>query len=199
MNDEYFNNEPPPGILNDFDNNEASSNYYNLSENERPIFSSYISSTEKLKYLPKTLREHIIIEYTATFAILESDIVEFYLKLDNDLLIKFPFLHVDHPLHEYYEYIKTNTKKRIVDVCPNAISEPLRDLLLYVQKLEKEKMIKHETKTKMLEEKQANALKEAKDKTRKTKQKGDQSYSSLFLKYMESDEESFEKDNTKNS
>lgn len=129
----------------------------------------------------------------------ESDIVEFYLKLDNDLLIKFPFLHVDHPLHEYYEYIKTNTKKRIVDVCPNAISEPLRDLLLYVQKLEKEKMIKHETKTKMLEEKQANALKEAKDKTRKTKQKGDQSYSSLFLKYMESDEESFEKDTTKTS
>ncbi|KEG02647.1 conserved Plasmodium protein, unknown function [Plasmodium vinckei vinckei] len=199
MNGEYFNNEPPPGILNDFNNNETSLDYYNLRENERPMFSSYISSTEKLKYLPKTLREHIIIEYTATFAILESDIVEFYLKLDNDLLIKFPFLHVDHPLHEYYEYIKTNTKKRIVNVCPDVISEPLKDLLLYVQKLEKEKIVKNETKTKLLEEKQANALKEAKDKTQKLKQKGDQSYSSLFLKYMESDEESFEKDNTKTS
>ncbi|CRG93818.1 conserved Plasmodium protein, unknown function [Plasmodium gallinaceum] len=119
--------------------------------------------------------------------IYESDIVEFYLKLDNDLLIKFPFLHVDHPLHEYYQFIKLNTTKRIIKKYPNFIPRSLKNLFEFVVELENKKVTKNETTTKILKEKQMKNLKEKKKKKDEEK---DQSYSTLFMKYMESDEES---------
>ncbi|SCP05029.1 conserved Plasmodium protein, unknown function [Plasmodium ovale] len=176
---------------------------YNLhgAENEKAIFTSYVSNIEKDTCLPKSLREHIIIEYAATFVNLESDIVEFYLKLDNKLLMKFPFLHVDHPLYDYYQYVKLNTKKRMIDSYPNFVPAPLKELLQHVRKLEKEKISKNEIKTKMLKEKQIITLKDEKGKTKKQREreKEEESYANLFMKYMQSDEETDDKEEVKSA
>ncbi|SBS85249.1 conserved Plasmodium protein, unknown function [Plasmodium ovale curtisi] len=226
MSKDRFKNEPPPGILTyhvliktakrenkrykkreekrenkrvkgPFESN------YNLhgAENEKAIFTSYVSNIEKDTCLPKSLREHIIIEYAATFVNLESDIVEFYLKLDNKLLMKFPFLHVDHPLHDYYQYVKLNTKKRMIDSYPNFVPAPLKELLQHVRKLEKEKISKNEIKTKMLKEKQIITLKDEKGKTKKQREreKEEESYANLFMKYMQSDEETDDKEEVKSA
>lgn len=127
----------------------------------------------------------------------EGDIAEFYLKLDNDVLINFPFLHVDHPLHRYYELVKENTNRRLIDDYPNSIPLALRGLFGHVRQLEKEKVSSNEAKANMLREKQKISMRDAKDmkaklserEKRKKKQTEDQSYSSLFMKYMESDDE----------
>ncbi|KAI4837261.1 SURP domain-containing protein [Plasmodium brasilianum] len=201
MSKDCFNNEPPPDILNYLNHNETTKENYGLcyDKNEKEIFTSYLSDIKKNICLPKSLREQLIIEYTAVFANLESDIAEFYLKLDNELLIKFPFLLVDHPLHEYYQFVKLNAKERIIEKYPYFIPKPLRELFEYVHKLEITKIAKNETKTKMLKEKQKINIKDGNEKTKKQKEKQkekekeDQSYSTLFMKYMQSDEESDEK------
>ncbi|ETW19575.1 hypothetical protein PFAG_01473 [Plasmodium falciparum Santa Lucia] len=120
----------------------------------------------------------------------EGDIAEFYLKLDNDVLIKFPFLHVDHPLHRYYEFVKLNTKKRLITKYPKIIPSPLKDLFQYVTDLENTKVINNEIKSKKLKEKQIEHVKNKKgNKQILMKQKENQSYSSLFMRYMQSDDE----------
>ncbi|CRH00896.1 conserved Plasmodium protein, unknown function [Plasmodium relictum] len=191
MSKRNFSKEPPPEYLNYIYNNETikenSHSFNEENEKEKEIFTYNLPDNKKDICLPKSLREHIVIEYTAIFVNLESDIVEFYLKLDNDLLIKFPFLHVDHPLHEYYEFIKLNTTKRIIKTYPNFIPSPLKSLFEFVVELENKKVTKNEATTKILKEKQLNNLKEK--KKRKNEEK-DQSYSTLFMKYMESDQES---------
>ncbi|VWU50494.1 conserved protein, unknown function, partial [Hepatocystis sp. ex Piliocolobus tephrosceles] len=203
MKHNYFNNEPPPSNLNLVNKNDHVLGFNNLldnnGDNKEEIFTSYIFNIKRDICLPKNLKEHIIIEYTATFVNLEGDVVEFYSKLDNDLLMQFPFLHVDHPLHEYYEYVKVNTKKRMINVCPNLIPTPLKKLLQYVYNLEQEKNFKNEIKTNILKEKQLTNLNATKEKTRKQKQKEkdkenekNQSYLSLFMKHMQSDEENDE-------
>ncbi|CAA9989088.1 conserved Plasmodium protein, unknown function [Plasmodium knowlesi strain H] len=195
----YFTSEPPPDHLNYVNTKDTSSENCNdcLDQNEQDIFASYLPRVNQNIYFPKSLREHMIIEYTAMFANSEGDIAEFYLKLNNDVLINFPFLHVDHPLHGYYELVKENTKRRLIDDHPNSIPTVLHRLFRHVRKLEKDKVTSNEVKDNMLREKQKINIKDANDmkaklserEKRKKKEREDQSYSSLFMKYMESDDE----------
>ncbi|GAB67316.1 hypothetical protein PCYB_113360 [Plasmodium cynomolgi strain B] len=213
----YFTSEPPPDFLNYMNYakekwhirpfctsyNEQTQDTSNkngsdcLDPNEQDIFASYLPRNHQNVYFPKSLREHMIVEYTAMFANSEGDIAEFYLKLNNDVLINFPFLHVDHPLHRYYELVKENTKRRLIDDYPDSIPMALRGLFGHMRQLEKDKVTSNEAKANMLREKQKIRMKDANDmkvklserEKRKKKQTEDQSYSSLFMKYMESDDE----------
>ncbi|CDO63426.1 conserved Plasmodium protein, unknown function [Plasmodium reichenowi] len=190
MNNNYFNNEAPPDNINNLSYDEGLEQQYNFTDNEEEIFSSFFSDNKKNICLPKSLREHMLIEYTAMFVNIEGDIAEFYLKLDNDVLIKFPFLHVDHPLHRYYEFVKLNAKKRLITKYPKIIPSPLKDLFQYVTDLENTKDINNEIKSKKLKEKQIEHVKNKKgNKQILMKQKDNQSYSSLFMRYMQSDDE----------
>ncbi|CAG9477860.1 conserved Plasmodium protein, unknown function [Plasmodium vivax] len=195
----YFTSEPPPDVLNYLNTKDTSNRNGSdgVDPNEQDIFASYLPRNNQNVCFPKSLREHMIVEYTAMFANSEGDIAEFYLKLDNDVLINFPFLHVDHPLHRYYELVKENTNRRLIDDYPNSIPLALRGLFGHVRQLEKEKVSSNEAKANMLREKQKISMRDAKDmkaklserEKRKKKQTEDQSYSSLFMKYMESDDE----------
>ncbi|GAW81788.1 hypothetical protein, conserved [Plasmodium gonderi] len=195
----YFSSEPPVNILNYLNNDDIRKQNWDevLSENEKEIFTSYIPRNQENISLPKSLHEHVIIEYTAMFANWEGDIVEFYLKLNNDILIEFPFLHVDHPLHAYYQLVKENTRNRITDKYENLIPAPLRGLFEYVRQMENAKVTNNEIKAKLLREKQQISMKDANEKKikqlemekQKKKQTEDQSYSTLFMQYMESDED----------
>ncbi|KJP88150.1 hypothetical protein AK88_02267 [Plasmodium fragile] len=195
----YFTTEPPPDALNYLNTKDTSNTNGDdyVDPNEQDIFASYLPRNNQNIYFPKSLREHMIIEYTAMFANSDGDIAEFYLKLNNDVLINFPFLHVDHPLHRYYELVKENTNRRLIDDYPNSIPMALRDLFAHMRHVEKDKVTSNEVKDNMLREKQKISMKDANDnkvklaerEKRKKKQTEDQSYSSLFMKYMESDEE----------
>ncbi|ANQ09360.1 Uncharacterized protein PCOAH_00034400 [Plasmodium coatneyi] len=174
----YFTSEPPPDDLNYLNTKDTSNKNDNdcLDPNEQDIFASYLPRVNQNIYFPKSLREHMIVEYTAMFANSEGDIAEFYLKLNNDVLIKFPFLHVDHPLHRYYELVKENTNRRLIDDHPNSIPMALRGLFTHMRQLEKDKVTSNEVKDNMLREKQKISIKDAND-----------------MKYMESDDETEEK------
>lgn len=119
------------------------------------------------------------------FVNLEGDIAEFHLKLNNELLLRFPFLHVEHPLHEFYEFLKKHPENRMVRKFPNVIPPPLKDLFMQLWELENKKISSDQISTYMLKEKQILQMKEKQEAKSK-----DQSYSSLFKKYLESDEES---------
>ncbi|EUD68555.1 hypothetical protein C922_00954 [Plasmodium inui San Antonio 1] len=195
----YFTSEPPPDDLNYLNTKDTSNKNGSdcLDPNEQDIFASYLPRNHENVCFPKSLREHMIVEYTAMFANSEGDIAEFYLKLNNDILINFPFLHVDHPLHRYYELVKKNTKRRLIDDYPDSIPMALRGLFGHVRQLEKDKVTSNEVKDNMLREKQKISINDANEmklrlserEKRKRKQTEDQSYSSLFMKYMESDDE----------
>ncbi|SOV74780.1 conserved Plasmodium protein, unknown function [Plasmodium sp. gorilla clade G3] len=190
MSNNYFNNEAPPDNINNLSYDEELVQQNNFTDNEEEMFSSFFSDNNKNICLPKSLREHMLIEYTAIFVNIEGDIAEFYLKLDNDVLIKFPFLHVDHPLHRYYEFVKLNTNKRLITKYPKIIPSPLKGLFQYVTDLENTKVINNEIKSKKLKEKQIDIAKNKKaNKQISIKQKENQSYSSLFMRYMQSDDE----------
>lgn len=97
---------------------------------------------------------------------------------------------IDHPLHRYYEFVKLNTKKRLITKYPKIIPSPLKDLFQYVTDLENTKVINNEIKSKKLKEKQIEHVKNKKgNKQILMKQKENQSYSSLFMRYMQSDDE----------
>ncbi|SOV21746.1 conserved Plasmodium protein, unknown function [Plasmodium sp. DRC-Itaito] len=190
MSNNYFNNEAPPDNINNMSYDEGLAQQNNFTDNEEEMFSSFFSDNKKNICLPKSLREHMIIEYTAIFVNIEGDIAEFYLKLNNDVLIKFPFLHVDHPLHNYYEFVKSNTNKRLIKKYPKIIPSPLKDLFQYVTDLENAKVVNNQIKSKKLKEKQMDNVKNKKEKKQiSMKQKENQSYSSLFMRYMQSDDE----------
>ncbi|KAF8821921.1 hypothetical protein IE077_000148 [Cardiosporidium cionae] len=87
-----------------------------LAELDLPEDASYV--------LPTHLKEQLVIEHTAQFVRREGDRVEFRLKLDDDLISQFPFLHVDHPLHPYYAYLK-RTGKMLYTLCPQRLPAAL--------------------------------------------------------------------------
>ncbi|KNC37675.1 hypothetical protein PFLG_02641, partial [Plasmodium falciparum RAJ116] len=83
-----------------------------------------------------------------------------------------------------------NTKKRLITKYPKIIPSPLKDLFQYVTDLENTKVINNEIKSKKLKEKQIEHVKNKKgNKQILMKQKENQSYSSLFMRYMQSDDE----------
>ncbi|PFH37292.1 hypothetical protein BESB_037500 [Besnoitia besnoiti] len=61
---------------------------------------------DKIPHLPRTLKEHLVIECTAHFVRTEGSRMEFRLKLDPAASAQLRFLHVDHPLHPYYAYLR---------------------------------------------------------------------------------------------
>ncbi|KFG54278.1 putative splicing factor, arginine/serine-rich protein 8, partial [Toxoplasma gondii FOU] len=61
---------------------------------------------DRVPHLPKTLKEHLVIERTAHFVRTEGSRMEFRLKLDPVVSSQLCFLSVDHQLNAYYTYLR---------------------------------------------------------------------------------------------
>ncbi|CBZ53776.1 putative splicing factor, arginine/serine-rich 8 [Neospora caninum Liverpool] len=76
------------------------------TRSDAPFVPPFPIPRDKVPHLPRSLKEHLVIERTAHFVRTEGSRMEFRLKLDAATSSQLCFLSVDHPLHPYYAYLR---------------------------------------------------------------------------------------------